>query len=467
MTDEDIVTRLARHRTIGAAPREELEWLAAHGYTKHFDRGEVVTRKGQPIGALYVVLSGYMAIYVDRGLGPRKVLEWQGGDVGGVLPYSRMPAAPGESVVSEPMDVFVVDRTHFPELTRECPTITAMLVHVMVDRARTFTSSEQQDEKMLSLGRISAGLAHELNNPASAIARSAKLLTETLREAEDTSRAIGAARLTEAQFEAIDRVRVGCATATPSALTPIERADREEALIEWLEAHDVDPAAASALVDTGTTVATLETLASAVQGRDLDAAVRWIAAGCTIRTLASDIERAASRVHDLVGAVKRFTFMDRKQVPEPTDLSQGLRDSVALLLHKARKKSVGVVVNLDENLPRVRAIGSDLNQVWTNLIDNAIDAAPDSGHVEITAGRQSNFVVVRIIDDGPGIPADMRDRIFDPFFTTKPVGQGTGLGLEIARRLAHRNEGDLDVESRPGRTEFRVSLPVVTDATAA
>jgi signal transduction histidine kinase len=465
MSNPDLVTQLAQHRTIGSAPREELEWLAAHGHMQHFEPGDRVARKGQPIEGLFVLLSGYLAIYVDRGLGPRKVLEWRGGDVTGLLPYSRMFAAPGETIIGEPTDMFVVDRAHFPELTRECPTITAALVHVMLDRARTFTSSELLDEKMMALGRMSAGLAHELNNPASAIARSAKLLSPTLAEAENASRAIGAARLTDAQHEAIDSVRVGCASAAPSTLTPIERADREEALTEWLEAHRVDPDAAAALVDTGTTVDALETLASAVHGRELDAAVRWIAAGCTIRTLTSDIEKAASRVHDLVGAVKRFSFMDQRQTPEPIDLSQGLRDSVSLLLHKARKKSIGVTISVDQNLPLVRAIGSDLNQVWTNLIDNAIDAAPEAGHVEISARREVQFVMVRVVNDGPGIPPDIRDRIFDAFVTTKPVGQGTGLGLEIARRLIHRNEGDIDFVSQQGRTEFRVSLPLASEAT--
>jgi signal transduction histidine kinase len=466
MTDQDLVTRLAQHRTIGNAPRGELEWLAAHGYVRRFESGEMV-RKGDPVESLWVFLSGHFAFYLDRGLGPRKVAEWRAGDVSGLLPYSRTTTSPGQGVILESTDVFMIDREHVSGLTRECPTVTEILVHNMLDRTRSFTSSDLQDEKMASLGRMAAGLAHELNNPASAVARSAKLLTQTLAEAEQTSRAIGAARLTERQFEAIDRVRTGCAAVLPSALTPIERADREEAFVAWLEARGADPAAAAALVDTGTSVDALDTLASEVQNRDLDAAVRWIATGCTIRTLASDIERAASRVHELVGAVKRFTFMDRQQAPEAVDLSQGLRDSVALLLHKARRKSIGVAINADNALPPVRAIGSDLNQIWTNLIDNAIDAAPESGHVEVLAKREVNFVVVRIIDDGPGIPADIHERIFDAFFTTKPVGQGTGLGLEIARRLVRRNGGDIDFESRPGRTEFRVSLPIAAEATAA
>lgn len=466
MSDSDLVERLAQLPTMAAVPREELEWLAARGYVRHFEPGEMV-RKGEPIHALWLVLTGHFAFYLDRGLGPRKVAEWRAGGVSGMLPYSRLAKSPGQGLMLEPSDVFMVDREHMPALIRECPVFTETCVHIMLDRSRSFTSSDLQDEKMASLGRMAAGLAHELNNPASAVARSAKLLKQTLAQAESASRLLGAARLTEAQFEAIDRVRAGCTASDPSALTPIQRADREEALVEWLEAHDADPAAAGALVDTGTTLQALDTLAAAVQNRELDAAIQWIAAGCTIGILATDIENAASRVHDLVGAVKRFTFMDRQQSPEPTSLAQGLRDSVALLVHKARRKSVGISIDCAETIPRVSAIGSDLNQIWTNLIDNAIDAAPEGGHVEVGARRELNFVVVRIVDDGPGIPPDIRERIFEPFFTTKPVGQGTGLGLEITRRLVRRNAGDIDVESRPGQTEFRVSLPVADEATVA
>jgi signal transduction histidine kinase len=187
-----------------------------------------------------------------------------------------------------------------------------------------------------------------------------------------------------------------------------------------------------------------------------------VAADCSSRALAVEVERAATRIHDLVAAVKRFTYMDRTSAPEAVDLAISLNDAVALLLHKARKKSVSVNVKLDPNLPRVRAIGGDLGQVWTNLIDNALDAVAGSGQVTITAAHRLGSVVVGIVDDGPGIPPGIGERIFDPFFTTKPVGQGTGLGLAIARRLVRRNDGDIEVESRPGRTEFRVMLPVAS-----
>ena len=459
-----MLTRLREHRSIGGAPAHELEWLAAHGELRSFGPGAVTARRGQPMDSVWIIFSGQIAFYSDRGLGPRKVLDWRGGDISGMLPYSRMTSPPGEGRVIEAAEALSIHRDHFPEMIRECPHVTTVMVHQMLDRARTFTSSDLQDEKMASLGRIAAGLAHEMNNPASAVARSAKLLTGTLETAERASRALGAARISDAAFAAIEGVRGGCATAASASLTPVERADREEALMEWLEEKGADPDSAAALVEAGATLDTLEQLASVVRGPELAASVRWITAWCTMRLLTSEIERAAARIHDLVGAMKRHTFMDRHG-PESIELEQGLRDSVAILAHKARKKSVTITVDVEAGIPPVRAIGSDINQIWSNLIDNAIDAAPESGRIAVHARRQLNYVIVSVADNGHGIPSDILERIFDPFFTTKPVGQGTGQGLDIARRLAYRNGGDIEVESRPGRTEFRVSLPVADEAT--
>jgi len=348
-------------------------------------------------------------------------------------------------------------------MIRECPVVTEKLVHMMLDRARRFTSSDLQDEKMQSLGRLSAGLAHELNNPASAAARSARLLSEGLTNLEEASRAVGAAQLRDEQREVVERWRQACVTPLLSLRSPLERADREEAIGAWLEEHDADPALSAALVDTPQTIQDFEGLAAMFDGATLSATLRWLAADCASRALAADVEKAARRVHDLVDAIKRHTYMDRTSAPEPVDLSTSVSDSLALLQHKARKKSVSVSVNLEPNLPRVLAIGGDLNQVWTNLIDNALDAVPESGTLTIGAERHLGFVLVRVVDNGTGIPQDIRERIFEPFFTTKPVGQGTGQGLDITRRLVRRNNGDIEVESRPGRTEFRVTLPAAQE----
>jgi signal transduction histidine kinase len=363
-------------------------------------------------------------------------------------------------VAEEPTELLAIARELLPEMIRECPVVTATLVHAMVDRARQFTSSDLRDDKLISLGKLAAGLAHELNNPASAVVRSAKMLTESLAASETAARQMGAARLSDAQLAAIDAVRTMCGTAPAAApLSAIARADREDAIGEWLAAHGGNEACAVPLAETGVTLDALDTLAATVTRDALDSALRWIAAGCLVRTLAAEIETAASRIYDLVGTVKRFTYMDRAPTPEPVDIHFGIAETLTMLGAKTRAKSVEVSVDLPNDLPRAQAIGAELNQVWMNLIDNAIDAVAVGGHVTVTAANEMDHVVVRITDDGPGIPPDIQGRIFDPFFTTKGVGKGTGLGLDIVRRLLQRQEGEIGVDSRPGRTEFQVRLP--------
>ncbi|MGE5413088.1 MAG: sensor histidine kinase, partial [Syntrophomonadaceae bacterium] len=390
-----------------------------------------------------------------------KLADWQGGDVTGLLPYSRLVKSPGNSYAQEPCEIFILPREYMRAMTLECPELTAILVHRMVDRAREFTSNELHDEKLISLGRLSAGLAHELNNPSAAIERSAALLGSRLDELEKAARLLCEAGLTEAQFDAVDGVRNACAV-TPETVvrSPIQQAEREEAIADWLLDHGLDAASAEALADTAVTPQALDTLAAQVQGPALNAALRWAAAGCTVRRLASEIQDSGTRIAGLVLAVKGFTHMDQASVAEPVNLLQSLGNTVAVLKAKARAKAIAVAVTIEPELPRVRGFVGELNQIWGNLIDNALDAAPESGRVDVAAERDTRRVVVRIVDNGPGIPAEIRDRIFDPFFTTKPAGQGTGLGLDIVRRLVQHNDGSIEVDSRPGRTEFRVTLPI-------
>ncbi len=460
VTDPNLVERLAGHRLLGGAPREQLEWLAAHGKVIRLEPGGVLSPVGEAITHLYVVLSGHSSIRVDRGAGPRKVMEWRAGDVGGLLPYSRLTAAPGNVTIEEPTEILAVSRECFTPMAAHCPDLTAILVHVMVDRARRFATSDVHDEKMISLGRLAAGLAHELNNPASAVARTAKELRARLSEMEASALALGAMSLTPEQLDVIGRAREQCrASDARNAETPLDRADREQALADWLERKKVRSDVAELLAETTLTVADLERLAKELSPDSFELALRSIGASQRARLLAAEIETASARIHSLVAAIKGFTYMDQERTSTPVAIGKGLADTMAVLGAKARDKSVTVEIRVADDLPAVEGFGGELNQVWVNLIDNAIDAAPRSGKVEVTATRENRDVVVRVVDDGPGVPAELMNRIFDPFFTTKPMGQGTGLGLDIARRLVRQHDGYLEVDSRPGRTEFRVILP--------
>jgi signal transduction histidine kinase len=315
---------------------------------------------------------------------------------------------------------------------------------------------------MGALGRLAAGLAHELNNPAAAAARSARRLSEALFEAHEAARALGAARLDAGQLAAIESIgsRSGIPTTT-GVFSAIERADQEESVAEWLDEHEVNPATAAALSESGVTIDALDDLAESLSGSALDTALRWIAAEYTTRTLVSEVERATTRIYDLVSAVKRFTYMSRDAGVQPTNIAQGLTDAVTMIAAKARGKSIAVRVDIPTGLPLIPGNGGELSQVWSNLLENALDAAGDGGEVIVRAALVGNDVVVRVIDNGPGIPTDIADRIFDPFFTTKPMGQGTGLGLDISRRIVLLHGGQISAESKPGggRTEFRVTLP--------
>lgn len=468
MTREEILEQLANHRLVGKAPRAEHEWLADHGVIHTYKAGDVPYRKGERADELMIVLSGRFGIHVDERIGWRRVLEWKTGDLAGIIPYSRMTGSPGDIVMEEETVALGIHVRLFPEMIRECPVVTAAGVHVMLDRARTFNSAQLQDEKMISLGRVAAGLAHELNNPAAAAVRSAQLLEASLDATANASRALGALKLDAEQNAVIDRVREICvARSATLARSPLEQADREEAITEWLEQHNADTHIAAVLADTAMPINALDMLAERLDGETLNVALRWLAEGSNARALTRDIERTTSRIHQLVSSIKRFTYMDRASVAEPVDVAQLLADTVTVLASKARGKSIALKTEIEPGLPKVSGMGGELNQVWMNLIDNALDAAPNGGVVTVSAKREHGFLAVRVTDNGGGIPEHVRPKIFDAFFTTKPPGQGTGLGLDVVQRVVRAHRGELDVSSVPGRTEFRVGLPLTDGARPA
>ena len=461
LTTEEVVDRLANHRTIGKAPRAELEWIARHGIMRHFQAGDVVSHHTEVVDGLYILLSGRLSISMLRGNTQIKVMEWHGGDVTGLLPYSRLRNPPGDTIVEEAVEAVSLTRKDLPALIRNCYEVTSILVHVMMDRARQFTSADLRSEKLMSLGKLAAGLAHELNNPASAVLRDAKSMLGMLSATEEAARTLGRAGLTESQLAELDQVHDFClSSGTDRVLSGLALADREEEIAEWLHTHDADAGMAEDLARTPITFEALDRLSVSLPASHLEVALRWVAAGCAAKTLAVDIERAASRIHSLVAAVKGFTHMDHDPSEGPVDIPAGLRDTVAMLAGKARGKSIAISLDIGPSLPVVHGLSAEINQVWMNLIDNAIDATPINGQITVAAKRDHAGVTVSVIDNGNGIPSEIKGRIFDPFFTTKAVGEGTGLGLDIVRRIVDWHKGKVEVENVPGRTEFRVSLPV-------
>jgi signal transduction histidine kinase len=456
-TEQTLIDRLTHHQTLAGVPTAELVWLVSHGQLRVLEPGDVLSHKRQPVDGMHVVLDGHLSIRVDSGAGERTVMEWHGGDVTGLLPYSRLKGPPGDSVARERTEILSVPSRELQALPKECPAVTTILVHAMLDRARVFKSSELLDEKMLSLGRLSAGLAHELNNPAAAAVRGAKTLLDELSGLEKATRQFCALNLSDAQCKTVLALRDG--DRSRAAWSPLELADRQEALDDWFAAEDVTGVDVGAVAASGLELADLAELRAVVGASHVEVALEYLSSFHAVRSLVGEIHAAASRISTLVSAVKGFTYMDQHAAPQPVQIGRGLSDTLTLLGYKARQNGVEMRLEAPADLPAVHGYGGELNQVWANLLDNAIDAAP-GGRVRVTAAREDDRIVVSVIDNGPGIPPDVMQRIFDPFFTTKPVGQGTGLGLDIARRIVQRHKGELAASSGPSGTEFRVSLPL-------
>jgi len=457
---ESLLQRLDQHNVLAGASQEELGWLIDNGELRQYPEGDGPIRNNQPVDTMIIILSGRLALYRYPGKVRQRTADWGAGEVTGLMPYSRLTTAIGDSYVEVPLEALEVHRDRLPAMIRDCPDVTARLVHVMLDRARQFTSNALQNEKMASLGRISAGLMHELNNPAAAAARSAKLLAQALQKADTAAHTLGTARLAAGELALVDSLRQRALHATGTGVqSALERADREDELVTWLEQHGVDPEYGQALAESGITTEALDQLAGLTSGPTLDAALAWIAAAHLSQALAQDVERATNRIHDIVSRARRWTYMDKATSSEPGSVKPGIADSIAMLGAKAREKNVAVRIQIPDDLPLVRLYGAELHHVWLNLIDNAIDAVGEGGEVVVVAEAALSEVVIRVIDNGPGIPADVQRSIFDQFFTTKEPGKGTGLGLSIARGVLQKHRGDIVVESNPGRTEFCVRLP--------
>ena len=440
---------------------DQLAWFCEHGTKLELDPGDRMLELGQPAEFMFVVVTGSIEGYEEIGGQWLVVATTKRGQVTGMLPFSRMTHYPRYAVAQEPSQVLRVRKSDFREMLDVAWEVVQRLVAQMSDRVRGDVRLEQQQEKMMALGKLSAGLAHELNNPAAAVGRAAATLSEYLTKLPACVNGLIRQHLDEVAIDAIRRLPTLVRPSESMTLSPLERSEREEELAAWLEDRGVADGwqIAGTLADAGLRVDDLESLGAKVPAAALGDALVWVECGLASDGVVAEIASSAERISSLIASVKTYSHMDRSSEHKLTDVREGLDNTFKMLGHKLGKKEIRLARDYQEDLPTISANAGELNQVWTNLIDNAIDAMGEQGALRIEAKQEDSGIVVCVIDDGPGIPDDLRQRIFDPFFTTKEVGEGTGLGLDIALRIVRTHRGHIDVQSRPGRTEMRVHLP--------
>lgn len=460
---QHIISEVRKFAAFSDLSEDDLEWLAERMDEVQLAEGEVYAKPGDPVDYLTLVTEGELQFQMMKGPSS-PVFIAAAGEVTGKLPFSRLTNFRGLGRAVMPTRMIRLHRKHFPELVQRIPTLAERLVALMSDRIREVTRVETQQDKLMALGKLSAGLAHELNNPAAAARRSAQSLMEALEKVRVASLQLLRHQSTEAQREAIFRFerdagrRASEEKSAPS--DPLELSDREEQITQWLDAHGYKDGweIASTLAEGGLTATKLDELSKIVGTEIICDAVRRIASIITIFGLVQEIDNSTKRISDLVGAVKRYSYMGQENTPQEVDLREDLENTLKIFGHRL-KSGITVVRDYDETLPRVCAYGSELNQVWTNLIDNAIDSMQGKGELKITTCKELDYAVVEIEDNGPGIPKEIQTRIFDPFFTTKKVGEGTGLGLDTVARIVRRHHGFIEVESEPGETCFTIRFP--------
>jgi signal transduction histidine kinase len=452
-------SELLRVPVFAGLPDDQIAWFLSQSQEMNLKAGGVYSRQGDPADTMFVILEGHLQGRADRA-GDLFVFDIEPGDVTGVLPFSRMKEFKVSLRAETDTRALRFPASLFPELVQKMPVLTQRLVALMSDRIRETTRLEQQRDRLASLGKLSAGLAHELNNPASAAKRAASQLRHILKKIRDASLELGKRDLSPAQKAEIEKLEASFTqvdVVPPDALTINDLEDQIDSLLRSHGQNDLWMLAAG-LARRNIKPEVVESVFANLDRDTARAALVRIAASVEVATLLHEIESSTSRISDLVGAIKEYTHMDQSPV-QNVDVIKSLETTLTILNHKLKQ---GVVVQRDyQRVPLlVNSFGSELNQVWTNIIDNAIDAMHGKGELRVRTYRDDGCVVVEIADNGPGIPDEVLPHIFEPFFTTKGVGEGTGLGLDTVQRIVKKHRGNIQVNSKPGDTRFQVWLPL-------
>jgi signal transduction histidine kinase len=456
----EIVTALKKVAQLHDLEEAEYEWLAIHGIETFAESGAVVFREGEPAHKMFILLKGEVYVRREHG-GPAALFIGRSGQITGLLPFSRMKATGGLGYTSSESWWLEFDKSLFPAMLKAIPVLAERVVGVLLDRVREITRMEQQSEKLNALGKLAGNLAHELNNPASAAQRSAAGVLEELRVYGHERFNLGRLCLSAAKTEKIqlweDEVRAEAKRLGKPAET--EQTHREDQIVSWLNRHEIRESwhIAPELAEFGVLPEQLEPLTGYLDPGAIAVVLSQFTSSLRTERIAEAMLDSTARIFDLIRAIKDYSYMDQMPIQE-VDIPQSLENTLAMVASRLRK--VEVVRNYEPNLPLVSAYGREMNQVWTALIENALDAVHDEGEIKLLVRAAGDMLLVEIWDNGPGIPQELQARIFEPFFTTKAPGSGLGLGLDVVNRIVRMHRGFVTVQSKPGSTCFQVRLPL-------
>ena len=457
---EEIAAAIDHVTPLQGLPLEDRLWLARHGEEVVAQPGDILFEEGTPADRMILILKGELHVRRHSG-GPMELFIGRAGQMTGYLPFSRMKASGGQGFAVSPVWALLIHKSLFPEMLQAIPSMAQRVVSTLLDRVREVTRIEQQAEKLNALGKLAGNLAHELNNPASAAQRAASSLVTELRANRQNRFKLVNLCLSQEQIEAVQawEREIFSRVIPPDAQSATSIIVREEAIRAWLAAlgaaqpWDIAPQ----LAEQDVSIADLEELESLLGGEATTVSLEYFARFLRTSRSVDTLVHSTARIFDLISAVKTYSYMDRAPILE-VDVPAGL--DATLQMFQSRMTNVLITRDYQPGLPRISAYGSELNQVWTALIENALDALGNSGNLRITCRPEAEMLLVEIWDTGPGIPPELQDRIFEPFFPTKPPGQGLGRGLDNAMRIVRKHRGHLSVKSEPGSTCFRVRLPL-------
>ena len=458
----DLIDRIRRFEPFEGVGNQTIQWVIDHSDYHLYEEGEAVFVPDMPVDHMSIMVDGAYVLQLPQKGELRDMGVWETGYVFGVLPFSRMTHSRARGTALRDSRVLMLHRDCFTDLVVCSYRLVQNLVALMSTRIREFSQLQYQNEKLLSLGKLSAGLAHELNNPASAMVRSAKELRERIHNTPEKFKAVITMRITPEQTDRVNAIifpRIECGTKGDMGL--LERTNALDALMDWLDDEGVAEyeEIAETFVDYGVTTDDLSEIKTIVKPQKLDPILNWMEQVLTNEALVNEIEDSADRIAQLIGSIKSYSHMDQSADRRPLDIHEGIISTVVMLKHKFKQKQIELDKRFGTDLPKITAVPGEMNQIWTNIIDNAVDAMDQGGKLTITTAPQRDMVCVTIQDNGSGIPQDVVERIFDPFFTTKEIGKGTGMGLDIVRKIINRHKGTINVSSEPGNTQFKICLP--------